>query len=160
MKYLIAALTLMTSINPAAALNQLKNYNAEPFTEVRIFEWGNRNQSSKMTIDDRNRLWSSYIEGAKASPLVDGGLEKNYAHFCEKASGTCSDVIFYKSKSGPMMLAEITDLNDKLLVRLACYFPRTQMDVRVCGDFDRGGEEKSIRKSDGTWEMAMGETTK
>ena len=70
MKYLIAALILMTWINPAAALNQLKNYNAEPFTEVRIFEWGNRNQLSKMTIDDRNRLWSSYIEGAKASPLL------------------------------------------------------------------------------------------
>lgn len=155
MKYLIITLVLMASINSASALNQLKNYEPGSPREIKLLEWDDNNHMSKMTMEQRNTAWVSYIEGAKASPLVEGGPEQNYSHFCEKDSGRCLDVIFYKSKKGPMMLTEITDLNDKLLMRVACYFPRKQMDVRVCGDFDRGGQEKSIRKSDGSWEIVM-----
>ena len=153
MKYLITTIALITSINSASALNQLKNYEPEPFKEVKVLEWDDSNHMPKMTIEERNRAWFAYIEGAKATPLARGGLDQNYIHFCEKESGTCSDGIFYRGKTGPMLLVEITDLKDKIIMRLACHFPRKQMDVRICADIDRGGQTKSIQNSNGNWEV-------
>jgi len=155
MKYLITTLVLMASINSASALNQLKKYDPEPFTEVKLLEWHDSTRLPRLSLIERNRAWLSYIEGAKSTPLSSGGLEQNYAHFCEKKSGTCTDGIFYRSKTGPMLLVEITDLNDKIIMRLACHFPRKQMDIRICADVDRGGQTKSIQNSDGKWEVVM-----
>ena len=153
MKYILATLALLVSIESASALNQLQNYKDEPFTEVKLLDWQESSRMPKLSIEQRNSAWVSYIEGAKTSPLAEGGPEQNYVHFCEKGTETCSDGIFYQSKDGPMLLVEVSDLNNKLLVRLACHFPRKQMDVRICADFDRGGQIKSIQNSDGAWEI-------
>lgn len=98
MKYLIITLVLMASINSASALNQLKNYEPGSPREIKLLEWDDNNHMSKMTMEQRNTAWVSYIEGAKASPLVEGGPEQNYSHFCEKTQADALMSFFTRAR--------------------------------------------------------------
>lgn len=151
MRYSISLIAMLLTYTNASAFEHKKDFilnNSGPFKSI---EWEERTYMWKKPARIRNQAWINYTEKAKAHPLFGSNLSDNNVHFCENETQTCAHIVFFEESKKAMMMAEITDLNNNILVRATCYFPRKEMDERICHNFDRGDYTHSVMKSDGNW---------
>lgn len=155
MKYVLSAIVSLITYTNAVAFNENTNFTSKNGQKAQSKEWLDSANMWKQSLSKRNQAWFDNLERAKSHPAFSKETKENYFHFCEKETKTCTNAIFFEGSKNIMMMAEITDYNNRLLMRSTCYFPRKEMDVRICQDFDRGNYNKSIQNADGNWEIIM-----